>query len=293
MATDDAIVGVDLKVQKDGTLIGMQTDASLQVSPDMKEIIVKNTPGGGPTDWKARLPGKQEWSMDHENLVLDQSDEKGIADPNATLKMEVDTTDDSTDNPTLVEVPLLDSIDFQLTQELAEIGGLDQPLWRYLRAAEREFMVELSGTLVEPTSDGGAVYKELEEARDNRVALPFELDVFGKTFSGDTWIGDVSRQASTGGEDATIDMTLQSELGLTTNGSFGSSVDPIFTAFMNKDTVDMGMLHYAGQSPETGTRKLSGTGYYSEISISLESGEPISMSGTVEGDGPLALGTVA
>jgi hypothetical protein len=61
---------------------------------------------------------------------------------------------------------------------------------------------------------------------------------------------------------------------------------------MNKTSVDVGMLHYDESGPESGTVKLSGSGYYSELNISMSRGEPITCSGTVEGDGKLNKGTV-
>jgi hypothetical protein len=258
----------------------------------LREILLKSDAQGNATDWKARLSGEQEWSIDQEGLLANSDDEYDLANGNASLKMKVDTTDDGTDNPTFVEVPLLDSIDFTLTQELAETGGIDQPLWRYLRPAEREFAIDISGSYVEPTSSSGAVYDEMLKARDQGKNLPMELQVFGKTFSGDVALGDTTIEGSTGGESATIDMSMASDGELTTGGSFGAGLDAIFAAFMNKAEVDVGMLHYDGSSPQAGTKKFTGSGYYSEIEISLSAGEEITSSGQVEGDGPLSMGTV-
>jgi len=293
MAASGSLVGVDLKTELNGSLISLTTNSSLNVSPDLREILLKSDAQGNPTDWKARLSGTQEWSVEHEGLLADSDDDFDLANSNASLEMEVDTTDDNTDNPQLVEVPLLDSIDFTLTQELAETGGIDQPLWRFIRPAEREFSIDISGTYVEPTSSNGAVYNELLEARDNGTNVPMELNVFGKTFSGDVAIGETSLEGSTGGEDAEIDISMASSGALTTTGSFGAGLDDIFSAFMGKNSVDVGMLHYGNSGPETGTLKLTGTGYYGEVSISLSSGEEITSSATVEGDGALSMGTVA
>lgn len=293
MASNGAVVGVDLKTQLNSSLIALQTGSTLNVSPELRDIIVKNDAGGTPTDWKARLSGKQEWSVEHEGLITDSNNDFDLANANASLKLEVDTTDDGTDNPSLVEIPLLDSIDFTLIQDLAETGGIDKPLWRFVRPDTREFELDISGTYVEPTHSNGAVYDELLKARDEGRNLPMELNVFGKTFSGEVAIGDTTIEGQTGGEDAQIDISMASNLDLTTSGQFGGGVDPIFQAFMNKNSVDVGMLHYSGSGPESGTKKFTGTGYYSEVSISLADGEEMSVSGTVEGDGALSMGTVA
>lgn len=288
------IVGVDYKAQLSGSLIALSISASLSISPELREIIVKADGSGSPTDWKGRLAGKQEWTVEHEGLLQNSNNDGATIAQNASAsaKLKVDTTQDATDNPTLVELPSLDSIDITLAQELAEIGALDEELWRYIRPAERELTFDISGTLIEPTTSAGAVYDELITARQNGTILPFELNVLGVTFSGDCAIGDVERDAETGGEDATIDMSFESDLDVTKNGSFGNGFDTAFTAFMNKNSVNTAMVHYNGGSPESGTKKLSGSGYYSELSISINDGEEVTATGTLEGDGPITVGTV-
>lgn len=290
MANDNAVVGVDMKLEKGGSLIGTQTGGSLSLSPDLREIIVKNQPSGGGTDWKARLAGEAEWSVSHEGLLLNDSDEYDLANQNASMKLEYDVGNGSE----LIELPSLDSIDFTLSQELAETGGLDEPLWRYLRPAEREFSIDVSGTYVEPTTTEGEVYDEVLNTLVNKTGnVPFELTVFGVTFTGNVALGDFELDAQTGGEDATVDLSMESDLDLTKNGSFGTGIESIFTSFMDKSLVDVGMLHYDGSNPETGTKKITGSGYYGEISISMSDGEEVTTSGTIEGDGAVSLGTVA
>lgn len=294
-AQDNAVVGVDLKTELNSSLIALHTSSSLQISPSLVDLIVKADASGDPTDWVRRVQGVAEWSTDHEGPIVGSGDTKPkVSDPNTTLKLKVDTTDDSTDNPSLVEIPLLDTIDFSLTQDLAETGGMSEPLWRYIRPDTRDFELSVSGSYVEPTTTDGAVYeatleKILDRSTDN---LPFELKVLGVTFSGEVEIGDSSIEAETGGESTNIDLTLSGNSDLSKSGSFQSSIEPAFSAFMNKDPVDVGLLHYNSSSPESGTTKLTGSGYYSELEISMERGSEITMNGTVEGDGPLSMGTV-
>ncbi|MCS4087302.1 hypothetical protein GGQ10_002128 [Salinibacter ruber] len=293
---DSAVVGVDLKTQLNDALIALHTSSSLNISPSLQDIIVKADASGTPTDWARRVQGVAEWSTDHEGPLAGQGGtEAKVAGPNMSMKLKLDTTpDDGTDNAALVEIPLLDSVDFSLTQEIAETGGLDKPLWRYIRPDTRDYEISLSGTYVEPTSSNGAPYdvtldKVLSRSTDK---VPFELNVLGVTLSGNVEIGDTTLEAETGGEDAQIDMTLAANSDLTKNGSFESSIEAAFTAFMNKNSVDVGMLHYGESGPESGTVKLSGSGYYSELEISMSRGEPITVSGTVEGDGKLNKATV-
>jgi hypothetical protein len=292
MSTQGSVVGVDLKTQLNSSLIALHTSSSLNISPSLADIIVKADGSGSPTDWARRVQGVAEWSTEHEGPLAGQSStEAKVADPNMSMKLELDTGS----GPSLVEIPLLDSVDFSLTQEIAETGGLDKPLWRYIRPDTRDYEISLSGTYVEPTSSNGAPYdvtldKVLSRSTDN---IPFELEVLGATLSGKVEIGDTTLEAETGGEDAQIDMTLSANSDLTKSGSFGSSIEAAFTAFMNKSSVDVGMLHYSGDAPESGTVKLTGSGFYSELNISMSRGEPITVDGTVEGDGPLSKGTVS
>lgn len=290
---DSAVVGVDLKTQLNSTLIALHTSSTLNISPSLVDVIVKADAEGNSTDWARRIQGVAEWSAEHEGpLAMQGATEAKISDGNMSLKLELDTTDDSTDNPTLVEIPLLDSVDFSLEQELAETGGMNKALWRFMRPDTRDFELSVSGTYVEPTSSNGAPYDAMLEKLLSRANndIPFELDVLGVTFDGSVEIGDFSVSAETGGEDGQIEMTLSANSDLTKNGSFESSIEAAFSAFMNKNSVSVGMLHYNGSSPETGTTKLTGDGYYSELSISMSRGEPVEVSGTIEGDGALSKG---
>ncbi|MCS4139594.1 hypothetical protein GGQ13_003049 [Salinibacter ruber] len=290
MATENAVVGVDLKSRLNANLIALHTSSSMSISPELVDLIVKADAAGQPTDFARRVQGVAEWSAEHEGPLAGQGDAKPkVADQNMSLKLKVDANGDG--SATLVEVPLLDSVEFTLEQEMAETGGLDQPLWRYLRPDTRDFEISVSGTYVEPSQSG--VHKALLQRVLQRSAdqLPFELQVLGVTFTGEVEVGDTSVEAETGGEDATIDLTLSANSDLSKSGSFESSIEAAFAAYMNKQPVDVGMLHYDGSSPETGTTKLSGAGYYSELAISMERGSEVTVSGTVEGDGALSMGT--
>lgn len=293
MSTSNSVVGVDLKTQLNSSLIALHTSSSLNVSPELQDIIVKADSSGNPTDWARRIQGVAEWSAEHSGpLAGSGSTEPKVSDPNMSMKLELDVTDDSTSNPQLVTIPLLESVDFNLTQEIAQTGGMSEALWRYIRPDTRDYELSLSGTYVEPTATEVPYDEILDKLLDrNTNNVPFELNVLGVTFTGDVEIGDASISAETGGESATIDLTLSANSDLTKSGSFESSIEAAFSAFMNKNSVDVGMLHYDGSSPETGTTKLTGSGYYSELNISMSRGEPIEVDGTVEGDGPLSKGT--
>jgi hypothetical protein len=253
----------------------------------MRDILLKNTADGTPTDWLGRLSGKQEWEASHEGLVLNGSDEYHIANGNAKLEIKADP--DGSGTKEYMEIPRLTSIDFTLSQEVAETGGLDRPLWRYIRPAEREFEISLSGSYLDPAADLGSVYKALNTARNGSNRLPARLTVYGKTFEGDVAIGPTEYSASTGGEDAEIDVTLMSDEELVVSGdAFGTGVENIFTAFMNKSKVDVGMLKYDGGSVQSGATKMTGSGYFTSVDISISDGEEITCSTSVAGDGPIS-----
>jgi hypothetical protein len=291
---ESPIVGVDLKMQYDDTLVGTQTDSNLSISRDLKEIIVKNTADGTPTDWKSRLSGIQEWEASHEGLVLGQNEGKGIADPNTTIEFELDTSDDGTDNASFVELKKVESMDFTLTQEIAQTGGLSDPLWRYVRPAERDWTADITAQLFDEQADAGATLKALRQATQNGTSVPMRLTVLGKEFEGKAAIGDVDRTGATGGEMAQIEMSLASDDPLTVAGTpFDSSVAMMFDAFMQKNELNVGMLHYDQSGPISGATKITGSGFLTEAAISLERGEPVTMSSTVAGNGPLTFGTIS
>lgn len=282
-ASENPIAGINLLTKIQSTIVGAQTDATLSVPQELRELITKNEFG-----WVSNLSSKQEWSVSHSGLVLNSSSEAFISNQNAKLELEVDTTDDSTDNPTLVEIPRLDSIDVTLAAEMAETGALDKALWRFIRPAERSVQIDIEGSYLDPASDVGAVYEEIMAAKDAGNNLPFTFTLAGRTFSGDVAFGDMEIAAPGGAEDATISLSMASDDQVTKGGTaFDSSVSMIIDAFFNETEVDCAIEHHDGGSVVTGSTKYTGSGFFGEIALSVADGEEATIDATVEGNGAL------
>lgn len=280
-ASENPIVGVNLLSKIGGTLIGAQTDASLSASQDLREAITKQNSG-----FIGHLSGKQDWSVSHSGLVLNDSGSKFIANGNG--KLELDIPDGSGGTQT-VEVPRLSSIDLSLTQNLAETGGLDQPLWTYRRPAERSVGIDIEGSYLDPNSTIGAVYDEIWTAKDNSDVIPFTLTIASKTLTGSIAPGDLEIGASTGGEDATISVSFMADEQVTQGGTaFDSSVSMILDAFFNQTEISFAMEHQSSGTAVTGSTAYEGNGYLADASISIPDGEEVTMDANFNANGPLS-----
>lgn len=65
MATTGIVNGTSLRLYKDSTAIGHATTCELQVSREQREILTKDSPGGG---WREGKPGRKSFTMSTEAL---------------------------------------------------------------------------------------------------------------------------------------------------------------------------------------------------------------------------------
>lgn len=283
MAAPTEVVGADLLIAIDSTLIACQTDASLEWPTEIREILHKNNAG-----WSGSLPGRADWSVSADSILVDTNSDAYIANSNAKLELTLDT---GSGTPTLVEVPRLSSIDFSLSQSLATTGALDKALWTYRQPAERSWTVDVSGTYVDPASTDGAVYDALMLAKRNREIVPATLTLDGNAFSGDVAVGDLSISGATGGEDAEISVSFSGDGALTLPNGFPAGVQMIFSAYNTQSSVSAAMEVHDSGAPQTGATSFTGTGYMDSIDVSLADGEEVTMSISVQADGELTRAT--
>lgn len=281
MPPNDAVVGVNMLVAVDGTLIAGQTGADLSISQELREILTKTD-----ANWASSLSGRQQWSISSQSVVLDENADAYIANGKATLELEIP---DGAGGTQTVEVPRLSSIDFTLAQNLAPTGGLDRALWRYLRPAERRWSIDIQGSYVDPLGDKGDTYDAILTAKSSGARLPATLTVDGKTFSGEVAPGDLTISAQTGGEDAQVSVAFGGDGPMTQAGEdFPTGLEEIFDLFETQNEVDAAMEYHEDGSQVAGATQFTGSGYFSEVSLSIADGEEITMSSTLEGNGPLS-----
>lgn len=285
-APTEPIPGIRLLTLIGGTVVGAQTDATLSVPSELRELVTKNNYG-----WVSNLSGQQEWSVDHSGLVLNSSGEEFISNQNASLELEFD---DGGGTQEWHKIQHLDSIDLSLEAAIAETGGLDSELWRYIRPAQRSMSVDIEGSYLDPAADVGQEYQEIFTRKDNSERINARLTIAQKTFTADVAVGDVEISAQADSEDATISVSFASDGQVTEGGTdFDSSIEMILDAFFNETKASLAMEHHDQQgSAVTGSTTFTGDGYFTTIDISAAHGEEATLDATIDGDGPLNRGTI-
>jgi predicted secreted protein len=290
-APTQPIPGIKLLTLISSTIVGAQSDAVLNLSQELREIVTKNNFG-----WVNNLSGRQEWSVDHSGLLLDDSGNDFIANSNATLALEFDNGSGDGNQPEYHEIQRLDSIDMTLDAAVAQTGGLDQQLWRYIRPAERSMTIDIEGSYLDPAAspdDVGEEYKEIFARKDSGTVIPARFTIAGHTFESDVAIGDVEISASAQAEDVTISVSMASDGQVTQGGtSFDSSVSMIIDAFFNETLANVALEYQDGGSAVSGSTTFTGSGFFTSVSISAADGEEATLDATIDGDGPLTQSTI-
>lgn len=254
-------------LELDGGVVAAQTDATLNIPTDLREIITKNQ-----SNFVSHLSGKQEWSISQDVFYTDGSDEVFI--PNERVALSVD------DGSGMAEVARLTDITLNLSQNLAEVSSLDRPLWRYLRPAERLWTIEATGNWVDPK---GNTLESILDAKDAREYVDVELDVDGTLLTGSVAVGNISVSGATGGESTSFDLTLGGNGVLTKAGTMGNTdVEALYDLYFSQTLVPTTLRF------EEGDIWYVGSSYAGEVNISIVEGEEIVASLSLEGDGPIA-----
>ena len=285
-ASEQPLVGVKLLTLLDGTVIGAQTSGQLSASQELIELITKQNSG-----FIEGLPGEQSWSVSHSGLILDSNSEKFVSNGNATLELEFDAGSGSVEWHTLQR---LESLDLTFSQNLAETGGLDRPLWVYRRPAERQLEVNIEGSYLDPASDIGEEYDEIWAAKENSRSVTARITVKSRTFSCDLAPGDLEISAETGGEDATVSVSFVSDGNISKGGTgFGSSVSMIMDAFFDQSRLTFAMEHREGGTAVSESTTYTGNGYLDSADLSLEDGSEATLDAEFSGDGELSRSQIA
>ena len=278
MASNEPIAGIRLLTKIGSTLVGAQTDATLNVPSELRELVTKDNFG-----WVSNLSGRQEWSVSHNGLVLNDSGSAFISNQQASLELEIG------DPAAYVEIPSLDSIGMTLTAEMANVGALDKPLWRYIRPAQRSAEFSIEGSYYDPASSNGEVYAAIMDAKDNSTRIPARFTIAGKTFTCDVAPGDLSITAPAAAEDVSISTSLASDGQVTEGGTaFDSAISMIIDAFFNETEASCAIEHHNDSGVVSGSTSYTGNGYFTSISISAQDGEEATMDAEIMGNGPLS-----
>lgn len=274
--------GVNTILELDSTIIGAQTSATLDVPQELRELITKQENG-----FISHLSGKQEWSVSNSSFILNTNSDAFISTGNAQLELSVDG------GTTYDVMPRLDSIEIELTQNLAEEGGLDRPLWRYLNPAERGWTMEIEGAYFEPEEDDGVggtentVFGDLLENKgligSSDTTVMARLTIDQMTLEGDVALGDMSIEGETGGEKTTLTLSFGGDGELIKSGTpVDPSIDKLFEGYF--DSTEYTVIFDVGDLDHT----YEGTGYLDTLTVSLTDGEEATIEVDIAGNGPIA-----
>ncbi|AFH22425.1 hypothetical protein OSG_eHP25_00020 [environmental Halophage eHP-25] len=284
-APTSPISGVTVITEINSTVVAAQTDATLSWPTEVREITTKNDYG-----WQASLPGMEEWTLEHSGLVINNSGDEFISNSNAKFEIEADFGSGLAWHT----IQYLDSIEATLETGIAETGGLDKSLARYIRPAQRSMSFDIEGSYLDPAASVGEEYNELFANRKSSDDVNVRLTFADKTFTGNANVGDVEFSFQGDSEDATVSVSFQSDGQITESGTdFGSGFELFMDAFFNQNSVNVALKHYNLDtfSAVTGSTTWTGSGYISTINLSAAHGEEATADVTVEGDGPLTQGT--
>lgn len=266
----DPSVGVNVLVSLDGTIVGAQSEATLSIPQELRELITKQD-----SNFVSHLSGKQEWSLSGTSFVLDTGGEAFISNGKGKIELSFD------DGSNYVEFPKLDSIEIELTQNLATIGALDKPLWRYLRPAERLWTAEVSGTYFDPAD---SILGDVQSAKEDRERVDARISIDDKTLEGQMALGDLEVEAATGGESTTLSLSLGGDGTLTETGTdLDSSIDLLFGGYFDQSLFD---LHFDIEDLD---HRYEGSAYLSTLTTTFTDGEEATIEYEFEGDGPIAV----
>lgn len=100
MATTGVVNGTDLRIYVGGTAIGRATTCSLSVSREQREILDKDSPGGG---WLQYAPGRKSGTMSTDGFVAYDTANETVGDlftflDNGSALVLRFTTDEAGDN---------------------------------------------------------------------------------------------------------------------------------------------------------------------------------------------------
>ena len=273
-------VGANIILIADGTEVGGQTGATLNLTAGVTDINTKEV-----GLWRNTLEGLQSSSIDLDQLYT-ESDGSHEVGANGEGQIEL-TYDASTEI-----IKGLDSLDGSLSLTPDAVGALENDLWERNIATGLEGEFSTSGAYFDPQATNGAAYDLLLSAQEARATVDAVVTFGDLILSCALRPGDWSLDAPGDQSRASIDFTLLSEGEITNDtvaGALDTGLEAFLTAFFAPQTVLAGVEIQDGY----GNARLAGSTYWevdcwvSSIDFSASFGDPLSLSTELLGDGAL------
>lgn len=270
--------GVSSIIVVDSTVVGAQTDATLNLPAETVEVATKNSFG-----WTEALPGVKSWSLETGNLIKDASGNEFISNDSANR---VSVSVGGTNIPELTSV----SASFSQATELVSThsGGLEQSIY----LGERSVSLDLTGLYIDPAATTSQ-FQPLLDARDNATTIAVVMTVDQMTITGDFSVGDLSISGAAEASPIEFSASLASDGAVTKGGTdFDSSVAMILAGFFGQTKVTTGFELHDSSGAIVDSTRYEGSGYFTDVSMDLATESAASMTATVSGDGAISTAIV-
>lgn len=259
-------------------LLEGETSTQLEHTENLIDLITKDA-----GYWGEKIPGLAEWSLSLESVFTDDSGEHKVGG-DGIVKVEVKGQSGSWQ-----EVEGLDEAEITFSSETDTRGGLEDPLWRYLKVTGLGMEVSMSGDWYDPQATSGAAYDEMLTAQENANPLDIRVTIGALTFEGEARPGDWSGDFPGGNEDASGDWALMHDSEITrASGVVEDALDLLISTYFARDRVSSFVRKFDDQGNEqSGATAFTGESVLSDLTFTASRGEELTVSATQEGDGPL------
>jgi len=282
-APANEIVGVNVLAKYNGTLLGGQTDLSLEKSVNLQEVEDKSAGFFGKS-----IPGFKETQVSLDNAYTGSGGEHLLGEDD---NVEVELT--SQDGSTTEVVQGLQEMTCTLESDLTEVQTLQSVDAKEYRVAGQSLDLSLSGQYFDPQATDGAGHDLILSAEENDELLTLALTFGALSIEGDIRPSDWTLQAPAGNETATFDSTFRHEGVINQNGSVDGGLDAGIDAWFNRNTISLLVEYQQGGAAVTGATKYEGNAFVSSMELSGTQGEPLDLNYDLEVTGGLTRGTQA
>ena len=282
-APSNEVVGVNLLAKYGGTLIGGQTDLSLEKSVNLQEVEDKQSGFFGDS-----IPGFRETQISADNAYTGSGGDHLLGEND---NVEVELT--SQDGNTTEVVQGLQEMTCTLESDLVEVQTFQSADAKEYRVAGQSLDLSLSGQYFDPQATDGAGHDLILSAEEAGEILTLTLTFGALSISGDIRPEDWTLSAPAGNETATFDSTFRHEGAITHSGTVDGGLDAGIDAWFNRGTVSALVEYQEGGSAVSGATKYEGSAYVSTLELAGTQGEPLDLNFDLEVTGGLTRNTQA
>lgn len=282
-APTDQVPGVNILTKANGTLVGGQTDATLEVTSNLQEVEGKSA-----GFFNKSIAGFDEWTLSADNAHTGSGGDHVIG-KNGNVKVDLTAEGGSTAET----LQGLQELDLSLESDFEEVQTFQTASWKEFIVTGQTLDLSLTADYFDPAAANGAAHDLVLAAQENDELLQLSLTFGALTISGDIRPSDWSLSAPGDNSIATFEPSFRHEGAISHSGTVDGGLDAILDAYFNRNTVSNLLEYQEGGTAVTGATKYEGDGYVSSIELSGSQGEPLDFNYEIQGDGALTRATQA